>query len=1167
MGPLTTVRPSNKQCNLSVSSNNYYLAVRHHLKTLKFMTKEKENSSEQNSDFILNGGKINLERRPCSKLATASSKYSLLTKCFSRPVSALPALNWNDQKDSDIFDRRPFSAGYRRRKTSDDENITQQSSFEDLTDIHALPSTELFKNMLSEPIKSWRGARPGNSLVTTSSSGESSDTDVVESKSHAETTFNPNMLQHVEPVDLPHDINEEVCDYGERIHQNLSDMEPGIATKPPLPKSSRTTAMYSNEVIENVGSFLGNRRDYFHDADNGVIENEDFDVKSATNRSTLAQNQYHWRNSQAISEEVQKKESETDKHIQNLKDQSIAKGNFTDNTKIADKWRERASDDTSNMAELNLGSFFKDETDVKFDKFFEPETTFYDNIPKNKVKGKSTRTPVPFSKSKPKISQDKKVSKTSFVSRQIKGGKECRDVTKAEKDIDSWMTNDCRAVGTKKKTNYSDLLSNIGEFETDGQEQISRSGTGENAVVDKTSNSGSFEDIVSILEALQNEDKRSHMKIASVKKIIDHSLNQYDLELKTHKIKSHTQKDFESVDSDGEILIDVQKKDSNERNVSFSPVVSQRNYVDMDVETDNHSHNSPLIDFESSNILLSKSVPLKGQDMNYKELMSFLDDMDEKCAKSLSQARENAVFAHQMLKTSTDLNCIPRMEDLQVLNKDELCHQLVDISLRLKDRNSSVNLLQNELSSLREEVMKQNRQMESLVKQKLKQQKEEYENVVKRHQRFIDQLIADKKGLNQQCENLTQEMKVLEDRHHSNTRALEHKHQLEIKKLKDMHAAGEKIRRERWIEGRTQKIKQLTVKSIEPEINNMERRHEQELADLRSVHKREIEDLELKMARKMQQQCESLREQLVNEREKALTHERDVMRQRYEKMVESEEQSYQEQKRKLQNEYANRTKECEERETAAQLDKERAIKQLQKELEDKLQMIIRRHHTELKLVRESSQMEFQSWQTNFMKQQTSALLEKENIIKEEYRREKEKEVEALMRRVESDNGDFRAQIEESMENRIRRAREKYEKEIKDLEISEKESNDKFIEAKKQVLESEETIIGLKAAIKQLENQNSGYKETLEKMQEERKSLKSAVREEMKEEMEGLQLELAHLKNNREKELQQLYSRIKVSVARKDDILSELQVEHKALQEKCIYLENMLEQQRKEYLIK
>lgn len=80
-------------------------------------------------------------------------------------------------------------------------------------------------------------------------------------------------------------------------------------------------------------------------------------------------------------------------------------------------------------------------------------------------------------------------------------------------------------------------------------------------------------------------------------------------------------------------------------------------------------------------------------------------------------------------------------------------------------------------------------------------------------------------------------------------------------------------------------------------------------------------------------------------------------------------------------------------------------------------------------------------------------------------------------------------------------------------------------------------------------------------------MKETIREEMKDEMEELRKELANVKNTRDKELQQLYSRVKVSVARKDELLNELNTEHKALQEKCVYLENLLAQQRKEYLIK
>lgn len=234
--------------------------------------------------------------------------------------------------------------------------------------------------------------------------------------------------------------------------------------------------------------------------------------------------------------------------------------------------------------------------------------------------------------------------------------------------------------------------------------------------------------------------------------------------------------------------------------------------------------------------------------------------------------------------------------------------------------------------------MKSTKQTEQTIKQKLKSQKQEYEEVVKRHQKFIDQLIADKKSLNQQCESLITEMKVLEDRYTSNMKAADHRHQVELQKAKEMYVAGEKIRRERWMDTKTQKIKEMTVKSLEPELESMNIRHQQELSDLRAIHKREIEDLELKAARRTQQQCEALRQQMAEEREKALAHEREILRQRYEQMVESEERSYQDQRRRLLAEHAARVEECEKRENDAVVERDRAIKQAQEELEEKLQV-------------------------------------------------------------------------------------------------------------------------------------------------------------------------------------------------------------------------------------
>lgn len=71
------------------------------------------------------------------------------------------------------------------------------------------------------------------------------------------------------------------------------------------------------------------------------------------------------------------------------------------------------------------------------------------------------------------------------------------------------------------------------------------------------------------------------------------------------------------------------------------------------------------------------------------------------------------------------------------------------------------------------------------------------------------------------------------------------------------------------------------MKSIEPELQSMTIRHQQEICDLRALHKKELEDLELKAARRTQQQLEALREQLAEERDKTIAHEKELMQQRY----------------------------------------------------------------------------------------------------------------------------------------------------------------------------------------------------------------------------------------------------------------------------------------------
>lgn len=95
---------------------------------------------------------INLERRPLNKLTTASAKSeAFLNKCYSRPVSALPTLNFDkvnrcdnldgwvvpicaiwQMDDSDNRSDRPFSAGYQPKKFRYLSKNYNESSLESL---------------------------------------------------------------------------------------------------------------------------------------------------------------------------------------------------------------------------------------------------------------------------------------------------------------------------------------------------------------------------------------------------------------------------------------------------------------------------------------------------------------------------------------------------------------------------------------------------------------------------------------------------------------------------------------------------------------------------------------------------------------------------------------------------------------------------------------------------------------------------------------------------------------------------------------------------------------------------------------------------------------------------------------------------------------------------
>lgn len=77
---------------------------------------------------------------------------------------------------------------------------------------------------------------------------------------------------------------------------------------------------------------------------------------------------------------------------------------------------------------------------------------------------------------------------------------------------------------------------------------------------------------------------------------------------------------------------------------------------------------------------------------------------------------------------------------------------------------------------------------------------------------------------------------------------------------------------------------------------------------------------------------------------------------------------------------------------------------------------------------------------------------------------------------------------------------------------------------------------------------------------EKETMKEAARNE-------IQIEIGTLKKERDNEIERIYSRVQQAIEKKDATVDFLQKENSALKERCIKLEAIVRQQRKDYCTK
>lgn len=168
--------------------------------------------------------------------------------------------------------------------------------------------------------------------------------------------------------------------------------------------------------------------------------------------------------------------------------------------------------------------------------------------------------------------------------------------------------------------------------------------------------------------------------------------------------------------------------------------------------------------------------------------------------------------------------------------------------------------------------------------------------------------------------------------------------------------------------------------------------------------------------------------------------------------------------------------------------------------------------------------------------------------------------------------------------------EKFQSELAEMEKSERDIKNKFTQAKSDLLLKEEELFSLKTSVTMKDKQLTDLQEMNMKMQEERANLTSVIRREFADQIqrteeecrslkanivelqsnaklqtEQKQLEIDRAVSDKDAEIEKIGLRVKQALGRKDETIQELQKQLEKSGFQISHLEELLEEQRKEFL--
>ncbi|KAL4479204.1 hypothetical protein ABPG72_011416 [Tetrahymena utriculariae] len=133
------------------------------------------------------------------------------------------------------------------------------------------------------------------------------------------------------------------------------------------------------------------------------------------------------------------------------------------------------------------------------------------------------------------------------------------------------------------------------------------------------------------------------------------------------------------------------------------------------------------------------------------------------------------------------------------------------------------------------------------------------EESIQKNLKTINNLVQEKKEMSDQLEQVFQKLEEEKESNAQKLKKMKMYYEQEIKNQKDSLLSKEKKEREKWQKEKAEKIRELTIKGLEPELQNLIEKHNLELKQLKLDYQQKILKMRQELSAEQQLQLQQIK--------------------------------------------------------------------------------------------------------------------------------------------------------------------------------------------------------------------------------------------------------------------------------------------------------------------